>query len=101
MSTLTTFRPTQIAERDAVDAAGNIIWNLQERLRVAHGENLGLRAILAEHDIDAPTPDGVVTLTRLRRLEDVMDLAKLYVREGGDELKDQLHTAIIEAGRAP
>ena len=101
MSTLTTFIPTQIAERDAVDAAGNIIWNRQDLLRVAHGENLALRSILAEHGIDAPTPDGVVTLTRLRRLEDVMDLAKLYVREGGDELKDQLHTAIIEAGRAP
>jgi hypothetical protein len=92
---------TRVTERSAIDASANIIWNLEDRLRTAHGENLALRAVLAEHGIDVPAPDGVITLTRMRRLEDVMDLAKAYVREGGDELRDQLHEAIIEAGRAP
>lgn len=90
-----------ITVRDAADASANIIWSLEDRLRAAHGENLALRAILAEHGIDAPTPPGVITLTRVRRLEDVMDLAREYLFADTEKNRADLWKAIVEAGRAP
>lgn len=91
----------RITERDAVDAAANIIWGLHDQLRVAHGENLHLRVLLEEHGIEAPSPAGVVTLERMRRLEDVMDLAREYLFDGTDTAKAELWDAIKLAGRAP
>lgn len=76
--------------------------DLHHQLRESHAENLGLRAVLAEHDIDAPVPPGVVTLARLRALESVLNLAQLHQRHpDNQELADQLRQAIVDAGRAP
>ncbi len=91
----------RITVRDAADASANIIWSLEDRLRLAHGENLGLRALLEEHGISAPAPDGVVTLLRLRRLENVMDLAREYLFDECEAKRADLWAAIVEAGRAP
>ena len=91
----------KITVRDAADASANIIWSLEDRLRLAHGENLGLRALLEEHGITAAAPDGVVTLLRLRRLENVMDLAREYLFDEREENRADLWAAIVEAGRAP
>jgi|688.fasta_scaffold396133_2 hypothetical protein len=91
----------RITVRDAADASANIIWNLEDRLRAAHGENLALRAILSEHGIEAAGPDGVATLLRLRRLEDVMDLAREYLFDESEAKRASLWAAIVEAGRAP
>lgn len=98
---MTTATPTRITVRDAADASAHIIWNLEDRLRVAHGENLALRSQLAEHGIDAPAPDGVISLTRMRRLEDIMDLARHYLRHGTPQLRAELTQAISDAGRLP
>lgn len=94
-------QPHRITVRDAVDASANVIWDLEDRLRVAHGENLGLRAMLEEHGIDAPVPTGVATLLRLRRLEDVMDLAREYLFADTEDNRAALWQAIQDAGRAP
>ena len=40
--------------RPHLDGAAEIIWRLEDRLRTAHGENLALRAVLAEHGIKMP-----------------------------------------------
>jgi len=93
--------PPRITERDAVDAAANIIWGLHDQLRVAHGENLQLRVLLDEHGVTAPPPAGVVTVDRLRRLEDVMDLAREFLFAGSDTARAELWEAIQLAGRAP
>ena len=87
--------------RPHLDGAAEIIWRLEDRLRTAHGENLALRAVLAEHGIDEPAPEGVVTLTRLRRLEDVMDLAREFLCDPSDDKRTALWEAIGTAGRAP
>lgn len=91
----------KITVRDAADASANVIWQLEDRLRVAHGENLGLRAVLEEHGIDVPAPDGVISLLRMRRLENVMDLAREYLFDESEAKRADLWAAITEAGRAP
>lgn len=67
----------------------------------AEAVTLALRARLAAHGDDAPGPSGTVTLTRLRRLEDVMDLAREYLFDATDAKREALWSAIVEAGRAP
>ena len=91
----------RITVRDAADASANIIWDLEDRLRLAHGENLALRAVLEEHGIDVPAPDGVISLLRMRRLENVMDLAREYLFDESEAKRADLWAAITEAGRAP
>ena len=91
----------RITVRDAADASANIIWSLEDRLRAAHGENLGLRALLEEHGIDAPAPDGVISLLRMRKLENVMDLAREYLFDESEARRAELWSAISDAGRAP
>lgn len=91
----------RITVRDAADASANIIWSLEDRLRAAHGENLGLRALLEEHGIDAPAPDGVISLLRMRKLENVMDLAREYLFDESETRRAELWAAISDAGRAP
>ncbi len=91
----------RITVRDAADASANIIWNLEDRLRTAHGENLGLRALLEEHGIDTPAPDGVISLLRMRKLENVMDLAREYLFDECEARRAELWAAIVDAGRAP
>jgi hypothetical protein len=90
-----------ITERNTTDAAANIIWGLEDRLRFAHAENLGLRSLLEEHGISAAAPDGVATLLRLRRLENVMDLAREYLFRDTEENRAHLWAGIKETGRAP
>lgn len=96
-----TTETNKITVRDAADASANIIWDLEDRLRVAHGENLALRAVLEEHGIDVLAPDGVISLLRMRRLENVMDLAREYLFDESEARRADLWSAITEAGRAP
>jgi len=96
-----TTETNKITVRDAADASANIIWDLEDRLRVAHGENLALRAVLEEHGIDVPAPDGVISLLRMRRLENVMDLAREYLFDESEARRAELWAAISDAGRAP
>ena len=98
---MTTDTSLRFPVRDTGDGPANIIWYLEDRLRIAHGENLALRVLLAEHGVEAPAPDGVVSLLRLQRLENVLDLAKLYIRERDPAVERELHDAIMDAGRAP
>ena len=67
----------------------------------AEAVTLALRARLAAHGDDAPGPPGTVTLLRLRRLEDVMDLAREYLFDPTDDKRGTLWAAIVDAGRAP
>lgn len=85
----------------ALEGLEEINRGLQRSLGVAHAENLGLRALLDEHGIDAPTPDGVVTLGRLRALESVLNLAYLHVNNPTPERAAELREAILDAGRRP
>jgi len=87
--------------RPNVDPAGAIIWDLEDRLRLAHGENLALRMLLKEHGVDMPAPAGVISLERMRRLEDVMDLAREYLFDESEDNRTRLWKAITDAGRAP
>ena len=87
--------------RQNVDPAGAIIWDLEDRLRIAHGENLALRMLLKEHGVDMPAPAGVISLERMRRLEDVMDLAREYLFNESEDNRTRLWKAITDAGRAP
>ncbi len=91
----------RITVRDAAAASANIIWDLEDRLRLAHGENLGLRALLEEHGIDASTPNGVISLLRMRKLENVMDLTREYLFDESEARRAELWAAIRDAGRAP
>ena len=87
--------------RPNVDPAGAIIWDLEDRLRLAHGENLALRLLLKEHGVEMPAPAGVISLERMRRLEDVMDLAREYLFAENEDNRRLLWKAITDAGRAP
>ena len=87
--------------RPNVDPAGAIIWDLEDRLRLAHGENLALRILLKEHGVEMPAPAGVISLERMRRLEDVMDLAREYLFAETEDNRRLLWKAITDAGRAP
>ena len=87
--------------RPNVDPAGAIIWDLEDRLRLAHGENLALRILLKEHGVEMPAPAGVISLERMRRLEDVMDLAREYLFAETEDNRKLLWKAITDAGRAP
>lgn len=87
--------------RPNVDPAGAIIWDLEDRLRLAHGENLALRILLKEHGVEMPAPAGVISLERMRRLEDVMDLAREYLFAETEDNRKLLWQAITDAGRAP
>ena len=62
---------------------------------------LELRARLSAHGDDADGPAGTVTLTRLRRLEDVMDLARAFMADQSPDNRAALAQAIHDAGRAP
>jgi hypothetical protein len=85
----------------ALEGLEEVNRGLQRDLGVAHAENLGLRALLDEHGITAPTPDGVVTLGRLRALENVLNLAYLHVNYPTPERAGELRAAILDAGRRP
>lgn len=85
----------------ALDGLERINRGLQHELRVSHAENLALRELLDEHGIDAPTPDGVITLGRVRALESVLNLAYLHVNNPTPERAAQLREAIVDAGRRP
>ena len=87
--------------RPNVDSAGAVIWELEDRLRLAHGENLALRILLKEHGVEMPAPAGVISLERMRRLEDVMDLAREYLFAETEDNRRLLWQAITDAGRAP
>jgi hypothetical protein len=87
--------------RPNVDPAGAIIWDLEDRLRLAHGENLALRILLKEHGVEMPAPAGVISLERMRRLEDIMDLAREYLFAETEDNRKLLWKAITDAGRAP
>ena len=87
--------------RPNVDPAGAVIWDLEDRLRLAHGENLALRILLKEHGVEMPAPAGVISLERMRRLEDVMDLAREYLFADTEDNRRLLWQAITDAGRAP
>ena len=87
--------------RPNVDPAGAIIWDLEDRLRLAHGENLALRILLKEHGVEMPAPAGVISLERMRSLEDVMDLAREYLFAETEDNRKLLWKAITDAGRAP
>ena len=87
--------------RPNVDPAGAVIWELEDRLRLAHGENLALRILLKEHGVEMPAPAGVISLERMRRLEDVMDLAREYLFAETEDNRRLLWQAITDAGRAP
>jgi len=87
--------------RPNVDPAGAVIWDLDDRLRLAHGENLALRILLKEHGVEMPAPAGVISLERMRRLEDVMDLAREYLFAETEDNRRLLWKAITDAGRAP
>lgn len=87
--------------RPNVDPAGAVIWDLEDRLRLAHGENLALRILLKEHGVEMPAPAGVISLERMRRLEDVMDLAREYLFAETEDNRRLLWQAITDAGRAP
>lgn len=92
---------TSLAPLVALDAVEHMNRELHHELREAHAQNLALRAVLAEHGIDAPVPSGVVTLTRLRALEDVRDLAVLHLRAPSEATERELREATVTAGRAP
>lgn len=49
----------------------------------------------------ATLPDGVVTLRRLRALEDVLDLARAFLRSGEPLDRARLAAACETAGRQP
>ena len=67
----------------------------------AEAVTLALRDRLASHGDDADGPAGTVTLTRLRRLEDVMDLARAFMADQSPDNRAALAQAIHDAGRAP
>ena len=75
--------------------------DLHRQLRESHAENMDLRDRLAKLGVHEPAPSGVVTLARLRALEDVMNLAYLYLRDHSAERGAELRAAITLAGRAP
>jgi hypothetical protein len=84
-----------------------VIMDLHDRLREAHAENLGLRErIVALGEDDPGASLGVITLTRIRALENVLDLARIHVQALPEEYRktDTAHalfSACIDAGRAP
>lgn len=49
----------------------------------------------------ATLPDGVMTLQRLRRLEDVLDRARAYLRTGAEAERKALLAACETTGRQP
>lgn len=67
----------------------------------AEAVTLELRARLSSHGDSAEGPAGTVTLTRLRRLEDVMDLARAFMADPSPASRAALAQAIHDAGRAP
>lgn len=87
--------------RPHLDPSAAIIWDLEDRLRVSHGENLALRILLKDHGVEMPAPAGVISLERMRRLEDVMDLAREYLFTESEDNRARLWKAITDAGRAP
>jgi hypothetical protein len=87
--------------RPHLDESAIVIWDLEDRLRLAHGENLALRLLLKEHGVEMPAPAGVISLERMRRLEDVMDLAREYLFAESEDNRVKLWKAITDAGRAP
>lgn len=89
------------AVRPHLEPSAAVIWDLEDRLRLAHGENLALRLLLQEHGVEMPAPAGVISLERMRRLEDVMDLAREYLFAETEDNRKRLWAAITDAGRAP
>lgn len=85
----------------AIDQIGQLIHRQTLELREAHGENLGLRALLAVHGIEAEAPPGVITLRRMRALENVLDLARMHLRNPTPDTEAALRQATDLAGRAP
>lgn len=91
----------EIPARAAIAAMEAVIWEHAQELDRAHAENLGLRAVLAEHGIVVPAATGVATLARLRALENVLDLAREACRRPTARNLRTLREAAIEAGRQP
>lgn len=85
----------------ALDGLEHMNRELRHELREAHAQNLALRALLAEHGIDAPAPPGVVTLKRLRALENVLDLVQHHLRNPTPGSEAELRAAAVAAGRQP
>lgn len=84
-----------------------VIMDLHDRLRESHAENLALRERLVALGDDEPDVAlGVITLNRIRALENVLDLARIHVQALPQEHRktDTAHalfSACIDAGRAP
>ena len=84
-----------------------VIMDLHDRLRERSAENLALRERIVELGGDDPGASlGVITLTRIRALENVLDLARIHVQALPEEIRktDTAHalfSACIDAGRAP
>lgn len=74
-----------VAVEDQLRATGH-------ELRASHAANLALRERLRAAGVEVEAPDGVVTLARLRALEDAADLAIAHLngRAGAAEAKDAL-----------
>jgi hypothetical protein len=87
-------------------APAYVIMDLHDRLRESHAQNLALRERLISYGDTSPAPDGVITLDRIRRLENVLDLARIHCQALPEEIRktDTAHalfSACIDAGRAP
>ena len=84
-----------------------VIMDLHDRLRESHAQNLALRErIEALGGEPGDVPSGVITLNRIRALENVLDLARVHVQALPEEIRktDTAHalfSACIDAGRAP
>ena len=84
-----------------------VIMDLHDRLRESHAENIGLRERLVALGVEeGDVPTGVVTLNRIRALENVLDLARIHCQALPEEIKktDTAHalfSACMDAGRQP
>ena len=84
-----------------------IIMDLHDRLRDAHAYNLALREAVENLGGDASSvPSGVITMDRIRALENVLDLARIHCQALPEEIRKTdtayaLFSACVDAGRAP
>lgn len=84
-----------------LEGVGRLLYRQALELNLSHAENLALREALDKHGIDVPTPSGVISLKRIRALENVLDLARLHLRDPTRESEAALREATVLAGRAP